>query len=42
MILAQLLAANVAMRNVLVNGASYVGVAFAARLPAAAGEPSSS
>ena len=39
MIPAQLLAASVAMRNVLVSGASYVGVAFAARPPAAAGEP---
>ena len=36
---AQLLAANVAMRNVLVSGASYVGVAFAAHPPSAAGEP---
>jgi hypothetical protein len=36
---AQLLAASVAMKNVLVSGASYVGAAFAARPPAAAGEP---
>lgn len=39
MIPAQLLAANVAMRNILVSGASYVGAAFAAHPPAAAGEP---
>ena len=36
---AQLLAANVAMKNVLVSGATNVGAAFAARPPAAAGEP---
>lgn len=39
MIPAQLLAANVAMKNVLVSGATNVGAAFAARPPAAAGEP---
>lgn len=39
MIPAQLLAANVAMRNVLVSGATNIGAAFAARPPAAAGEP---
>jgi hypothetical protein len=38
---AQLLAANIAMRNVLVSGATNVGVAFAARPPSAAGEPPS-
>jgi predicted RNA-binding Zn-ribbon protein involved in translation (DUF1610 family) len=36
---AQLLAANVAMKNVLVSGATNVGAAFAARPPAASGEP---
>jgi hypothetical protein len=36
---AQLLAANVAMKNVLVSGAASVGVAFAAGPPAAPGEP---
>jgi uncharacterized Zn finger protein (UPF0148 family) len=36
---AQLLAANVAMKNVLVSGANSIGAAFAARPPAAAGEP---
>ena len=36
---AQLLAANVAMKNVLVSGASSVGVAFAASPPAAPGAP---
>ena len=36
---AQLLAANVAMKNVLVSGATKVGVAFAARPPSAPGEP---
>src|ERR1051325_10234161 len=35
----QLLAANVAMKNVLVSGATNVGVAFAARPPSAPGEP---
>lgn len=39
MIPAQLLAASVGMRNVLVSGARYVGAAFAARPPAGAGEP---
>jgi hypothetical protein len=39
MIPAQLLAANVAMKNVLVSGATNVGAAFAARPPAAAGQP---
>ena len=39
MIPAQLLAASVAMRNVLVSGATNIGAAFAARPPAAAGEP---
>ena len=36
---AQLLAANVAMKNVLVSGATNVGAAFAARPPSAPGEP---
>ena len=36
---AQLLAANVAMKNVLVSGATNVGVAFAASPPSAPGEP---
>jgi hypothetical protein len=36
---AQLLGANVAMRNVLVSGAAIVGVAFAAAPSAAPGEP---
>lgn len=36
---AQLLAANVAMKNVLVSGATNVGATFAAGPPAAAGEP---
>jgi len=36
---AQLLAANVAMKNVLVSGATNVGVAFAALPPSAPGEP---
>src|SRR6185503_18822845 len=36
---AQLLAAHAAMKNVLVSGATNVGVAFAARPPSAAGEP---
>lgn len=36
---AQLLAANVAMKNVLVNGATDVGAAFAAAPPSAPGEP---
>src|ERR1041385_4682134 len=36
---AQLLAANVAMKNVLVSGAANVGAAFAARPPSAPGEP---
>lgn len=39
MIPAQLLAANVAMRNVLVSGATNIGAAFAARPPAATDEP---
>ena len=38
---AQLLAANVAMKNVLVSGAANVGAAFAARPPAKPGEPPS-
>ena len=38
---AQLLAANVAMRNVLVSGATNIGAAFAARPASAAGEPPS-
>ena len=36
---AQLLAANVAMKNVLVSGATNVGLAFAAIAPSAPGEP---
>jgi len=36
---AQLLAANVAMKNILVSGASNVGAAFAASPPSAPGEP---
>ena len=36
---AQLLAANVAMKNVLVSGATNVGAAFAAAPPSAPGEP---
>ena len=36
---AQLLAANVAMKNVLVSGAANVGAAFAAGPPSAPGEP---
>ena len=36
---AQLLAANVAMKNVLVSGATNVGLAFAAIPPSAPGEP---
>ncbi len=36
---AQLLAANVAMKNVLVSGATNVGVAFAALPPSSPGEP---
>ena len=36
---AQLLAANVAMKNILVSGATSVGVAFAASPPSAPGEP---
>jgi len=36
---AQLIAANVAMKNVLVSGATNVGVAFAASPPSDAGEP---
>ena len=36
---AQLLAANVAMKNVLVSGATNVGAAFAAGAPSAPGEP---
>lgn len=36
---AQLLAANVAMKSILVSGATNVGAAFAARPPAAPGEP---
>ena len=36
---AQLLAANVAMKNVLVTGAANVGAAFAASPPSAPGEP---
>jgi hypothetical protein len=36
---AQLLAANVAMKNVLVSGATNVGVAFAANPPSNPGEP---
>ena len=36
---AQLLAASVAMKNILVSGATNVGAAFAARPPSAPGEP---
>jgi hypothetical protein len=36
---AQLLAANVAMRSVLVSGATNVGAAFAAAAPSGSGEP---
>ena len=36
---AQLVAANVAMKNVLVSGAANVGAAFAASSPSASGEP---
>jgi hypothetical protein len=36
---AQLLAANVALKNVLVSGATNVGAAFAASAPSAPGEP---
>ena len=36
---AQLLAANVAMKNLLVSGATNVGAAFAAKPPSAPGEP---
>src|SRR5262249_33896156 len=36
---AQLLAGNVAMKNILVSGATNVGAAFAARPPSAPGEP---
>ena len=36
---AQLLAANVAMKNILVSGATNVGVAFAARAPSTPGAP---
>ena len=36
---AQLLAANVAMKNILVSGATNVGAAFAARPPSAPGAP---
>jgi hypothetical protein len=36
---AQLLAANVAMKNVLVSGAANIGEAFAAHPPSAPGEP---
>ena len=36
---AQLIAANVAMKNVLVSGATNVGAAFAARPPSAVGQP---
>jgi hypothetical protein len=36
---AQLLAANVAMKNVLVSGAAHVGAAFAARPPSTSGQP---
>jgi uncharacterized Zn finger protein (UPF0148 family) len=38
---AQLLAANIAMKNVLVSGATNVGAAFAAGPPSAPGEPPS-
>ncbi len=36
---AQLLAAHIAMKNILVSGATHVGAAFAARPPSAPGEP---
>ena len=36
---AQLLAANVTMKNILVSGAASVGVAFAAKSPSSPGEP---
>jgi hypothetical protein len=36
---AQLLAANVAMKNILVSGATNIGAAFAASPPSAPGEP---
>ena len=36
---AQLLAANVAMKNILVSGATSVGAAFAARPPSTPGQP---
>ena len=36
---AQLLAVNIAMKNVLVSGATNVGAAFAASPPSAPGEP---
>jgi hypothetical protein len=36
---AQLLAANIAMKNVLVSGATNIGAAFAAAPPSAPGEP---
>jgi len=36
---AQLLAANIAMKNILVSGATNVGAAFAASPPSAPGEP---
>jgi uncharacterized Zn finger protein (UPF0148 family) len=36
---AQLLAANIAMKNILVSGAANVGAAFAASPPSAPGEP---
>lgn len=36
---AQLLAANIAMKNILVSGATNVGAAFAATPPSTAGEP---
>lgn len=38
---AQLIAAYVAMRNILVSGATNIGAAFAARAPSAPGEPPS-
>lgn len=38
---AQLLAAYVAMKNILVSGATNIGAAFAARAPSAPGEPPS-
>ena len=36
---AQLLAAHIAMKNILVSGATHVGAAFAARPPSSPGEP---